>query len=70
MKLDDSHLQLILTFMAVASGFYRLVKIETTIHSKIDKLQSDLDVYITRNTGEIKSLSKDIKLLISRLDKN
>jgi hypothetical protein len=33
MQFNDSHLQLILTVMAIASGFYRLVKIETNIQS-------------------------------------
>jgi 5'(3')-deoxyribonucleotidase len=68
MKFEDSHLQLILTVMAILSGFYRLVKIETTIHSKIDKLQSDFNVYVVQNTGDINLIRRDVSRILDKLD--
>lgn len=68
MKFDDSHLQLLLTIMAIFSGFYRLVKIETTIHSKIDKLQSDFNVYVVQNTGDLSLIRRDVSRVLEKLD--
>lgn len=68
MKFDDSHLQLLLTLMAILSGFYRLVKIETTIHSKIDKLQSDFNVYVVQNTGDLALIRRDVSRVLEKLD--
>ena len=68
MKFDDSHFQLVLTLMAIVSGFYRLVKIEATIHSKIDKLQSNLNVYVVQNAGDLDLIRKDISLVLEKLD--
>ena len=68
MQFNDSHLQLILTVMAIASGFYRLFKIETTIHSKIDKLQSDFNVYVVRNTGDLALIRRDVSRVLEKLD--
>jgi 5'(3')-deoxyribonucleotidase len=68
MKFDDSHLQLVLTLMAIASGFYRLVKIETTIHSKIDKLQSDFNVYVVQNTCDLALIRRDVSRVLEKLD--
>jgi hypothetical protein len=68
MKFDDSHLQLVLTLMAIASGFYRLVKIETTIHSKIDKLQFDFHVYVVQNVGDLALIRKDVSRILEKSD--
>lgn len=68
MQFNDGHLQLILTIMAIFSGFYRLVKIETTIHSKIDKLQSDFNVYVVQNTGDLALIRRDVSLVLEKLD--
>jgi 5'(3')-deoxyribonucleotidase len=68
MQFNDSHLQLILTVMAIASGFYRLFKIETTIHSKIDKLQSDFNVYVVKNTGDLALIRRDVSRVLEKLD--
>jgi 5'(3')-deoxyribonucleotidase len=68
MQFNDGHLQLILTIMAILSGFYRLVKIETTIHSKIDKLQSDFNVYVVRNTGDLALIRRDVSRVLEKLD--
>ena len=68
MKFDESHFQLLLTLMAIVSGFYRLVKIETTIHSKIDKLQSDFHVYVVQNSGDLALIRKDISRILQKLE--
>jgi 5'(3')-deoxyribonucleotidase len=68
MQFNDGHLQLILTIMAILSGFYRLVKIETTIHSKIDKLQSDFNVYVVQNTGDLALIRRDVSRVLEKLD--
>lgn len=68
MQFNDGHLQLILIIMAILSGFYRLVKIETTIHSKIDKLQSDFNVYVVQNTGDLALIRRDVSRVLEKLD--
>ncbi len=68
MQFNDGHLQLILTIMAILTGFYRLVKIETTIHSKIDKLQSDFNVYVVQNSGDLALIRRDVSRVLQKLD--
>lgn len=68
MQFNDGHLQLILTIMAILSGFYRLVKIETTIHSKIDKLQSDFNVYVVQAAGDLALIRRDVSRVLEKLD--
>lgn len=68
MKFDDSHFQFVLILMALASGFYRLVKIETAIHSKIDKLQSVFNVYVVQNSGDLSLIRRDVSRVLEKLD--
>ena len=68
MQFDDSHFQFVLTLMAIASGFYRLVKIETAIHSKIDKLQSVFNVYVVQNSGDLSLIRRDVSRVLEKLD--
>lgn len=68
MIIKSENLEFLMLIFSLLSVAYRFFRVEHSINSRIQKLESNLQIHIVENTGKLNLMASEFKTLTSTVE--